>query len=129
MKESRTELYKEEFDYIFGKKALCVRGALVTSALVEGQVLLLAKLFLEEHRVKYEPEKHQEYRQSLNILKANGILNSEELKNIEKFRKARNRSIHGPFKGMTRKDWERCNNEVVKLGRPILKSLDEKLYS
>jgi hypothetical protein len=124
----KSELYQEEFKYIFSKKGSCVRGALVSSAFVEGQILLLAKSFLEEHGVKHEPKQHQEYRQSLNVLEANRILDSKELKNIKNFWKERNRAIHGPFKGMTRTEWEKQNNKVVELGRLIIKNLDKKLY-
>ena len=129
MSEKKSKLYKEEFDTIFDdKKSLRVRGALVASAFVEGQILLLAKFFLEEHGVNYEPKSHQTYRQSLNILETNKKLNSKELKEIETFWKERNKAIHGIFKGMTRNEWEQQNNKVVKLGRPIIRNLDKKLY-
>jgi hypothetical protein len=52
MEKRKSKLYEEEFNFIFSKRAFCVRGALVTSAFLEGQVLLLAESFLEEHRVK-----------------------------------------------------------------------------
>lgn len=130
MEESKSDIYREEFEYIFSKKAFCVRGALVISAFIEGQIWLLAKSFLEKHKVKLKLSGHQAHRLSLNILKDNGILTSEELKSIEKFQKERNSSIHGPFKGdMTRRQWENQNNTVVTLGRPIVKILDQKLYS
>jgi len=125
----KPQLYQEEFDIIFNDaKAFRVRGAVVTSAFIEGQILLLAKCFLEKHGVKFEPQKHQAYRQSLNILKTNGKLNSEELKDIEKFWNERNKAIHGIFKGMTRDEWQKQNIKVVELGRPIIKNLDKKLY-
>jgi hypothetical protein len=125
----KSELYQEEFDTIFNdRKAFRVRGALVISAFVEGQILLLAKSFLEKKEVIYEPESRQEYFQSLNVLKTNKILNSEELKQINKFRDERNKAIHGAFKGMTRREWEEQNKKVVELGRPIVKNLDKKLY-
>lgn len=129
MKESKSKLYKEEFATIFDdKKALRVRGALVISAFIEGQLLLLAKSFLKKHGVKYEPKRHQEYRQSLNVLETNGILDPREIKNIDDFQKERSLAIHGIFKGMTRSVWEKQTNKVVMLGRPIVRSLDEKLY-
>ena len=125
----KSELYQEEFDFIFNdKKAFCVRGALVISAFVEGQILLLAKSFLKEKGVIYKPESRQEYFQSLNVLETNKILNSQELEQIKKFREERNKAIHGIFKGMTRHEWEEQNKKVVKLGRPIIKNLDKKLY-
>jgi hypothetical protein len=127
MKEFKSQLYLEEFEYIFSNKSLRVRGALVTSAFMEGQIILLAKFFLEKHGVKYEPKQSQEFWQSLNILKTNGILSSDEWKNIEKFRKERNKSIHGPFKEMTRPVWEEQNKKVVQMGRPVIENLDNKL--
>jgi hypothetical protein len=123
-----SKLYQEEFDFIFSDNSFRIRGALVISAFVEGQILLLAKSFLEKKRVIYKPESRQEYFQSLNVLKTNKILNSEELKQIKKFRDERNKAIHGPFKGMTRHEWEEQNKKVVELGRPIVKNLDKKLY-
>jgi hypothetical protein len=129
MEKSKSELYREEFKYIFSNKAFCVRGALVTAAFIEGQVFLLAKSFLEIKSVKFELKGYQGYRQALNILKDNGILTSKELKSLEKFQEERNKSIHGIFKGMTRPQWEQQNTKVVQLGRPIVENLDEKLYS
>jgi len=128
MKNLKSDLYKSEFIFIFSKESFRVRGALVTSAFVEGQILLLAKSFLEERGVKHEPKQHQQYRQSLNVLETNGILNSEELDNIENFWKERNKAIYSIFKGMDRAQWEKQNNKVVELGRPIIESLDKKLY-
>jgi hypothetical protein len=125
---TKSELYREEFGFIFNKRAFCVRGVLVISALVEAQIFLLAESFLEEKGVKYRPDRRQEYSQWLNILQANDILNSKELKQIEKFREERNTAIHRIFKGMTRRQWEEQNNRVVELGRLIVKNLDEKLY-
>jgi hypothetical protein len=124
----KSKLYQEEFDYILSRKALCVRGALVASAFIEGQILLLAKVFLEKKGVIYKPESRQEYFQSLNVLGTNKILTSEELKQIGNFREERNKAIHGIFKGMTRRQWEEQNKKVVELGRPIIKNLDKKLY-
>ena len=125
----KSELYQEEFGFIFNdKKAFCVRGALVVSAFVEAQILLLAESFLEEKGVKYKPEPRQEYSQSLNVLGANDILNSKELKQINEFREKRNRAIHRIFKGMTRGEWEKQNNKVVELGRLIVQNLDKKLH-
>jgi hypothetical protein len=124
----KSGLYQEEFDYIFGRKAFCVRGVLVSSALVEGQILLLAKSFLERKEVIHKPESRQEYFQSLNVLATNKILDSQELKQIRQFREERNKAIHGIFKEMTRSEWQEQNNKVVKLGRPIIKNLDKKLY-
>lgn len=127
--ENKSDVYKEEFKYIFSGKAPRVRGTLVVSALIEGQIFLLAKNFIEKHDIKYEPKWNEEHRQSLNILGSNKILNPKELKDIEDFKKARNEAIHGIFKkGMTYPDWEKQNREVVSLGRPIVKNLDEKLY-
>ena len=125
----KSELYREEFGFIFNdQKAFCVRGALVTSAFVEAQIFRLAESFLEEKGVKYKPEPRQEYSESLNVLKANDILNSKELKQIIQFRKERNKAIHKIFKGMTRREWEEQNNKVVALGRLVVKNLDKKLY-
>ena len=125
----KSDLYLEEFRFIFNdRKAFRVRGAVVISAFIEGQILLLAKCFLEDKKVVYEPESRQEYFQSLNMLKTNNILNSEELKQIKQFREERNKAIHGIFKGMTRNQWQEQNNKVVELGRPIAKNLDKKLY-
>jgi hypothetical protein len=126
----KSKLYQEEFDTIFNdRKAFCVRGALVVSAFVEGQILLLAKFFLESKGVIHKPESRQEYFQSLNVLATNKILNTQELKQIKQFREERNKAIHGIFKGMTRREWEKQNNKVVRLGRPIIMNLDKKLYS
>ncbi len=125
----KSELYREEFGFMFNdRKAFCVRGALVISAFVEGQILLLAESFLEKKGVIHKPEPRQEYFQSLNVLETNRILNSQELEQIRKFRKERNKAIHGIFKGMTRREWEEQNKKVVRLGRPITKNLDKKLY-
>ena len=98
------------------------------SAFVEEQILLLAESFLKEKGVIHKPEPRQEYSQSLNVLETNKILNSQELKQIKKFREERNKAIHGIFKGMTRDEWQEQNNKVVKLGRPIIRNLDKKLY-
>jgi hypothetical protein len=125
----KSQLYQEEFDTIFNdRKAFRVRGALVASAFIEGQILLLAKSFLEKKEVIYKPESRQEYFQSLNVLLTNNILNQQELKQIRQFREERNKAIHGIFKGMTRREWEKQNKKVVELGRPIIKNLDKKLY-
>lgn len=129
MENFKSKLYKEEYNHIFSKKAFHVRGALVTSAFVEGQVLLLAKFFLNKKGVTFKPESRHEFHQSLNILKVNNILNSKEISEIENFRRERNKAIHGIFKGITRKEWERQNNVVVKQGRPIVKNLHKKLES
>ena len=129
MGQSKSEVYKEEFAHVFSKKAFRVRGAVVISALIEGQVLLLAESFLEERKVKLEQKGHRlRHRQALDILKYNGIITAEEHRNIDHFQKERNRSIHGPFKGMTRTEWEEQNNNVVELGRPIVEILDKKLF-
>lgn len=128
-KLGKSKLYQEEFEILFNdKKSLRTRGVLVISAFIEGQVSLLAKVFLEKRRVVYKPETRQEYYQSLNVLKTNKIINSEELGQIRKFREERNKSVHGIFKGMTRPEWEKQNNKVVELGRPIVKNLDKKLF-
>ena len=125
----KSQLYQEEFDTIFNdRKAFRVRGALVASAFIEGQILLLAKSFLKKKEVIYKPESRQEYFQSLNVLVTNNILNQQELKQIRQFREERNKAIHGIFKGMTRREWEEQNKKVVELGRPIIKNLDKKLY-
>ena len=124
----KSELYREEFSFIFSKRAYCVRGVLVISAFVEAQIFLLAESFLEEKGVKYKPEPRQEYSQSLNVLKANGILNLQELKQIKIFQTERNRAIHRIFKEMTRPEWQEQNRKVVELGRPTVKNLDKKLY-
>lgn len=125
----KPKLYQEEFNKLFNdKKAFCVRGALVISAFVEGQILLLAKSFLGKKEVIHKPESRHEYFQSLNVLETNKILNSQELKQIRIFREERNKAIHGIFKGMTRPEWEKQNKKVVELGRPIIKNLDKKLY-
>ena len=128
-KLGKSKLYQEEFEILFNdKKSLRTRGVLVISAFIEGQVSLLAKVFLEKRRVVYKPETRQEYYQSLNVLKTNKIINSEEFGQIRKFREERNKSVHGIFKGMTRPEWEKQNNKVVELGRPIVKNLDKKLF-
>jgi hypothetical protein len=114
----KPRLYQEEFDTLFvDKKAFRVRGALVISAFIEGQILLLAKSFLEKRGIIHKPESRHEYFQSLNVLKTNKILNSQELKQIEEFRTERNKAIHGIFKGMTRPEWEEQNKKEVELGR------------
>jgi len=121
------QLNKQEFDYIFSNKGLSVRGSTVISAYIEWQIFYLASIFLKSCNVVYDPEPMQEYRQSLNILKTNKILTQDELKNLEEFRKQRNKSIHGIFKGMTRDQWNQQNKLVVELGRPIVKTLNERL--
>jgi len=124
----KPKIYQEEFKFIFGEKALCVRGAAVTCVFIEGQIFLLAKNFLQAHSVNYKPRKHNELRQSLNVLETNKKLQKKELKAIENFLTKRNEIVHGVFKGMTRTEWEEKNKEVVELGRSIIKILDEKLY-
>lgn len=123
----KSKLYKEECRYIFSKRANCVRGVTVISAFIEGQIFSLASIFLRKHKVKHDPEPAQEFYQSLNILKVNRILTLDESEKIKEFRKKRNKCIHGIFKGMTRPAWEKQNNLVIELGRPIVKLLDEKL--
>jgi hypothetical protein len=128
-KLERLKLYEEEFKDLFNdKKSFRVRGAMVISAFIEGQILLLAKDFLEKHEVKYDPQSYQAFRQSLNILKTNNVLDAPTLRDIEDFWTERCKSIHGPFKGMARDQWQEQNNKVVELGRPIIKNLDKKLY-
>lgn len=126
---ARSQLYKEEFEFIFSKKGSGVRRATVISAFIEWQIFSLASHFLDERKVTHKPEANQEYNQSFNVLKVNKELTSEELERIQKFRKERNKSIHGIFKGMTRIEWDRQNKLVIELGRPIVKELDKKLYS
>lgn len=128
MENTRPKVYQEEFTYIFSKKAPCVRGATVISALIEWQVFSLASRFLEDKEVIHKPEASQEYSQSLNILKVNKILTLQELEEIKKFRTERNKSIHGIFKEMTRDEWDKQNRLVVELGKSIVKNLDKKLY-
>jgi hypothetical protein len=125
----RSQLYKEEFDFIFARKGSGVRRATVISAFIEWQIFSLASQFLEERKVAHKPEPYQEYSQSLNVLKVNKVLTSKELEKIQKFRRERNKSVHNIFKGMTRSEWEQQNKLVIELGRPIVKELDKKLYS
>ena len=126
---NKPKIYQEEFDYIFSKKAFCVRGATVISAFIEWQIFSLAGRFLEEKGVIHEPGPSQEYNQSLYVLRVNKVLLPEELEEIKKFRTERNKSIHNIFKGMTRDEWNKQNTQVVKLGKPIVIKLDKKLYS
>ena len=126
---NRSQLYKEEFEFIFSRKGSSVRRATVISAFIEWQIISLASHFLEARMVAHKPEPYQEYNQSFNVLKANKVITSEELEKIIKFRKERNKSIHGIFKGMTRPEWDRQNKLAIELGRPIVKELDKKLYS
>lgn len=129
IKDCNHFLYQREYQYIFSKKAPCVRGATVVSAFVEGQIFLLAKYFLDRHGVKYKPSDQEKYRQSLNILEANNILNKKELNDLKAFWNERNKSIHGPFKGMDEEEWKEQNKRVVLFGRPIVKILNKKLVS
>ena len=128
MNNLKPKIYEEEFDYIFSKKAYCVRGATVISALIEWQILSLATIFLRDKEVVHKPEPNQEYNQSFNVLRVNKVLTPEKLEEIKKFRTERNKSIHNIFKGMTREEWGKQNNLVVKLGRSIVKKLDARLY-
>lgn len=121
------QLNKEELDFIFRGNGSGVRRATVISAYIEWQILYLASIFLKSRNVAYDPEPMQEYRQSLNILKTNNILSQDELKNLSEFRKQRNKSIHGIFKGMTRDQWNQQNKLVIELGRPIVERLNERL--
>ena len=121
------QLNKEELDFIFKNSGSWVRRATVIAAYIEWQIFYLASAFLKNKDVIYDPEPMQEYRQSLNILKTNSILNAEELKKLEKFREGRNKSIHGIFKGMTRSEWEAQNTLVAELGRPIVTNLNRKI--
>ena len=122
------KLYQDEFKYLFGKRSFCVRGVLVSAAFIEGQIVDLAKPFLKAEGIKCKPESTQEYFKSLEVLETKRKLNSKELDQIEKFRKERNKAIHGVFKGMTRPQWEQQNKKVVELARPIIENLDKKLY-
>ena len=126
---NRLQLYKEEYEFIFSNKGSGVRRATVISAFIEWQIFSLAGNFLESQGITHKPESNQEYNQSFNIIKVNRILVSKELEMIQKFRKERNKSIHGIFKGMTRTEWDKQNKLVIELGRPIIKELDKKLYS
>ncbi|MDP2860380.1 MAG: hypothetical protein Q8N98_01545 [bacterium] len=119
------QLNKEELSFIFNRKGSGVRRATVISAYIEWQIFYIASIFLESRNVVYDPEPTQEYRQSLNILKTNKILGQDKLKNLEEFRKQRNKSIHGIFKGMTRDQWGQQNKLVIDIGRPIVKNLNE----
>ena len=127
MKHSITDLYQVEFNDIFNKKQSGVRLVTVISAFLEGQIFTLASLFLEKRNVVHKPKQYQEYRQSLNVLDVNNVLSPKQLTNIEKFRKERNKSIHGIFKGMTRDEWNKQNKLVIELGKPIVKELDIEL--
>jgi len=124
----KSKLYQEEFDFIFSRKGSGVRRTTVISAFIEWQIFSLANNFLEQQGVIHKPEPSQEYSQSVNVIRANKILTSEELDKIQKFRKERNKSIHGIFKGMTRPEWNEQNRLVIELGRPIVAALDKKLY-
>lgn len=124
----KPQIYKEEFDWIFEEKGSSVRKVVVISAFIEGQILYIARNYLDKHNVNYEPESTQEYYQSINILKTNNILPPDEIKKIQKFRTERNKSIHGIFKGFTRDEWNQQNRLVIDLGRPIVKQLDEYLF-
>lgn len=121
-------IYKEELDFVFMNRGSGVRRAVVVAALIEQQIISLAKMFLEGHGVKYDPEPRQEYDQSIGLLRANNVLTAEELKDLQKFLTERNRSVHNIFKGFTRTEWNEQNKRVIDFGRPIVKMLDEKLY-
>lgn len=125
----RSQLYREEFAFIFSRKGSGVRRTMVISALIEGQIFSLASRFLKERGVTHNPESNQEYNQSLNILKSNNILTFEELDKIQKFRKERNKSFHRIFRDMTRFEWDQQNRRVIELGRPVARELDKKLYN
>lgn len=125
---NRPQLYKEELEDIFNKKMSGVRCATVISALMESQIFYLAKNYLEERGVMHQPKQNQEYSQSFYILEVNKRLSPEELRKILKFRKIRKNCIHGIFK-MTRDEWNKQVKLMIKLGRPIIKELDKKLYS
>lgn len=127
MKFSNLQVYKEEYDFIFRERGSGVRKATVISTLIEALVYSLASIFLENHKVEHNPETYQEYSQSINILKVNKILTPEGLDRLRAFRRERNKSIHGIFKGMTRKDWDQQNKIVIDLGRPIVKELNQRL--
>lgn len=122
-----SQLYKEELEFIFGERGSGVRKATVISAFIESQVFLLASIFLKKHQVEHKPDSYQEYSQSMNILQVNRIIDSEELEIIKKFRKERNKSIHGIFKGMTRKGWDMQNKLVIDLGRSVITILNQKI--
>lgn len=128
MNASSEALLKEEFKFIFSRKGSGVRRATVISAYMEWQICELARRFLEARGVAYKPEPHHEYSQSFTILKSNNVIDAEEAGWIVTFRKERNKSIHGIFKGMTRPEWEKQNKLTIELGRPIIKKLDQKLY-
>lgn len=121
------QLNKEELEFIFKNSGSGVRRATVISAYIEWQIFYLASKFLENCKVVYDPEPMQEYRQSLNILKTNNMLNDGEIKGLEEFRRQRNKSIHGIFKGMTRDEWNLQSKLVIDLGRPIIKELNKKI--
>ncbi len=97
------------------------------SALVESLIFSLAKTLLEKHDLFYQPAPSQEFNQSMSILKANKLLNPNEVDQINKFRTARNQSIHQIFKGMSREEWNKNNKEVIELGKPIVEMLEKKI--
>ncbi|KKT91504.1 MAG: hypothetical protein UW92_C0011G0006 [Candidatus Jorgensenbacteria bacterium GW2011_GWA2_45_13] len=125
----RSQLYKEEYNFIFSGKGSDVRRATVLSALIEWQVFSLASEYLSKRAVIHKPESNQEYSQSFNVLKMNKILTAEKLSQLQKFRIERNKSIHSIFKGMSRPEWEKQNKVVINLGWPIIKELDKLLFS
>jgi|WetSurMetagenome_2_1015567.scaffolds.fasta_scaffold581135_2 hypothetical protein len=125
---NRTQLYKEELEDIFNKNMSGVRCATVIAAFIDAQIFYLAETYLKGKGFLHKPRKNQEYSQSLNILKVNKVLLPEELDKIKKFRDIRNDCIHGIFKGMTRDEWNRQVKLAIKLGRPIIKELDKKLF-
>lgn len=69
----------------------------------------------------------QEYNQSMNVLKVNGVINPDEVVKLGNFRKLRNRSIHKIFNGMSRDEWNKNNKTVVDLGKPIVVTLEKKI--
>lgn len=122
-----TNVYREEFEYVFSNKAMSVRGATVISALIEWQVIQLTTTFLQSKGIIHRPEPRSAYHQSLNILIVNNVLDEKIIKNLNTFRRQRNKSIHGIFKNLTREEWAKQNEIVVKLGRLIVQELDQKL--
>lgn len=70
----KSQLYKEEFKFIFRGRGSSVRRATVISAFIEGQISSLASYFLEERNVVHKPKPYQEYNQSFYVSRVNEVL-------------------------------------------------------
>jgi len=130
--EEAFQLYYEELDHCLsvsaGKETL--RDVVIMSALVEAQVAWLARVVMRDRKFRFKPKsgtyEFSFYRQ---VLEQNDGSYKKFSSNVKRFVDRRNYILHNLFKHKkySREDLDKSIKEASRLGRKIIKYLDERL--